>query len=100
MVTETLSLAIVAVSAIFGAILSGTLGWFDSGEAFYGRKFASTIIRAVIAGIIIAVGFNYIPDANILLEAFVALIAGAGIDVLGHRAAGAVTPKVVEAAPA
>ncbi len=96
--TEAINLIIVTAAAIIGALFSGTLGWIDSGEPFIGRKFASTILRSIIAGITIAVGFVFVPDMNLfqlIIDALFAFLAGAGVDVIGNRLAKTVSPKVV-----
>ena len=85
---------LLALAAVLGALFSATLGWLDSGEPFNGRKFTSSILRAIIAGIITAGGFITTGAEVVLIwDYFVAFLAGAGIDVFGNRIAGALTPK-------
>ena len=100
---DTLILSVVTAAAIFGGLFSGVLGWLDSGEVFVGRKFASTALRAIVAGIIIAVGFNFstiATNSDILLGALLAFLSGAGIDALGHSLAGAATVATTAPKPA
>ena len=91
---------LVIVVTIVGALVSATLGWIDSGEDFVGRKFASSIIHAILAAIIFAVG-SYTTLASIgTWDFFVAFLGGAGIDVLGNRLEGFVSTKSKTAIPA
>jgi len=91
---------LLALAAVLGALFSATLGWLDSGELFNGRKFTSSILRAVIAGIVTAGGFITVgPEVVLLWDYFLAFLAGAGIDVFGNRIAGALTSKTKTVAP-
>ncbi len=63
------------------------LGWLESGEPFNPRKFGGSVIRALIAGIIFAVGYQISSPFGIL-DLFYAFLGGAGVDVLGNRIAG------------
>lgn len=82
-------LVMVALAAVFGAVIAAWLGWMESTEPFDIRKFGSSTIRGIFAGIAIAVGFNYstLWIEPVWLNIFVAFGIGAGFDVLGHRAA-------------
>jgi len=79
----------IAVSALMGGLVAATLGWVDSNETFVPRKFASSIIRAVIAAVGFAIAFNY---SNHLapLDILYSFLGGAGFDVLGNRISGAI----------
>lgn len=79
----------IGVSAFIGGIVAALLGWLDSGETFNIRKFSASIVRALIAGVIFAVGYSY---ANSLspIDIGIAFVGGSGIDVLGHRISGAI----------
>lgn len=79
----------IAVAVVVGGLVAATLGWVDSGEPFAPRKFASSIIRAVIAGIGFAVAFNYSNHLS-PLDILYAFLGGAGVDVLGNRISGAI----------
>ncbi|MBU0778239.1 hypothetical protein KKF82_08270 [Patescibacteria group bacterium] len=79
----------IGVAAFLGGIVSGVLGWLDSGEAFEIRKFSATIVRALVAGIVFAIGYHY---ANGLspIDLGLAFVGGSGIDVLGNRISGSI----------
>jgi len=89
--TET-NIMLLTFLSIVGALFSAALGWLDSGEDFVPRKFTSSILRAIIAGIISALGFSTIENIAIW-DYFLAFLAGAGIDVFGNRAAGAIAAR-------
>lgn len=96
-----MSTLLLALAAVLGALFSAALGWLDSGEPFNGRKFMSSILRAIVAGLITAGGFITTGAEVVLLwDYFVAFLVGAGIDVFGHRLAGAVTSTSKTATPA
>jgi len=80
----------LAIAAVLGAIFAGLLGWLGSNEPFSHRKFASTVLRAILSGAIVAVGYIITPTLGGLLGIVVAFLAGAGVDVLGNRAAASV----------
>jgi hypothetical protein len=97
MVSETmlsnLDILLVTVAAVSGTLFAAALGWLDSGEPFNGRKFTSSILHAVVAGILIAVG-NYALVASISVwDLFVAFLSGAGVDVVLNRAGGAIAAR-------
>lgn len=73
---------------VLGAIVVAILGWIDSGEPFNPRKFGASMIRAVFAGFISALIFQGTTDATTFTY-LCAFLIGAGVDVTGHRIAGA-----------
>ena len=79
----------VSLLAFVGALVSATLGWFDSGEVFEPRKFGASLIRALIAAIAFAVGYTYANGVT-PLDLAIAFLGGAGVDVLGNRISGAI----------
>ena len=79
----------VALAAFGGGIASAVMGWLDSGEVFEGRKFSSSVIRALVAGGVFAIGYTLVGGVTIL-DIFIAFVAGAGVDVLGNRVAGSI----------
>lgn len=79
----------VAGSAFLGGIASAVMGWMDSGEAFVARKFVSSVVRALVAGVVFAVGYTLSGTVGVL-DILVAFVAGAGVDVLGNRIAGSI----------
>lgn len=84
-----MNVILIGVSAFVGGIVSATLGWFDSGEPFEVKKFSASLIRALIAGVVFAVGYSYINSLS-PIDIGIAFCGGAGIDVLGNRVAGAI----------
>lgn len=79
----------VALSAFGGGIAAAIMGWLDSGEQFVTRKFTSSLIRALVAGVVFAVGYTIIGGVTIM-DIIIAFCAGAGVDVLGNRVAGSI----------
>lgn len=79
----------VALSAFGGGIAAAIMGWLDSGEVFIGRKFASSVIRALVAGGVFAVSYQ-LAGAISIMDIAIAFVAGAGVDVLGNRIAGSI----------
>jgi hypothetical protein len=77
----------IALAGLSGGMVAAMLGWMESGEPFNSRKFGGSIIRAFIAGIIFAVGYQLSGSVGIL-DLFYAFLGGAGVDVLGNRVAG------------
>jgi len=80
---------ILIALTVAGAISVAILGWVESGESFDKRKFAGSIIRAIIGGFASALIFQGTenPTTWIYVSAF---LIGAGIDVSGHRLIGAI----------
>ena len=79
----------IAVAALVGGIVSALLGWCDSGEPFAPKKFASSIIRALVAGVVFAVGYSYTNGLS-PIDIGIAFVGGAGVDALGNRIAGSI----------
>jgi len=79
----------VAVAAFGGGIAAAITGWLDSGEVFIGRKFAASVVRALVAGGVFAVGYTLVSSVTIM-DIIIAFVAGAGVDVLGNRVAGSI----------
>jgi len=81
---------LLIVLAVVGALVAAILGWLGSGEPFASRKFFSSILRAVFAGVMAGISYQYVGTVTAMVLAG-AFLAGAGIDVLGNRLAGAIT---------
>jgi hypothetical protein len=77
----------IAMAALLGGLVAALLGWLESNEPFNPRKFGGSAIRALIAGILFAVGYQLLGTLG-LLDLFYAFLGGAGVDVLGNRVAG------------
>jgi len=82
----------IALLACAGGIVSALLGWLDSGEPFVPRKFMASVVRALIAGVVFAVGYTLV-DGISNLDLFTAFLGGAGIDVLGNRISGSIIAR-------
>ena len=79
----------IGISAFLGGIVVALLGWLDSGEAFEVRKFSASIVRALVAGIVFAIGYSYTNSLS-PIDIGIAFCGGAGVDVLGNRISGAI----------
>jgi drug/metabolite transporter (DMT)-like permease len=77
----------IALAALLGGLATAFLGWLEYGEPFNPRKFGGSVIRALIAGIIFAVGYQLSGSVGIL-DLFYAFLGGAGVDVIGNRISG------------
>lgn len=82
----------IAVAAFGGGIIAGLLGWLESHEGFSFRKFLPSILRALVAGGIIAVSYPFLESMGLWAGLIGAFLTGAGVDVLGHRVAGSMKP--------
>lgn len=80
---------ILILLTVVGAISVAILGWIESGENFDNRKFAASVVRAILGGLISALIFQGTKDPNIWTYVS-AILVGAGIDVSGHRLSGAI----------
>ena len=78
----------VGLAAGGGGIVAALAGWADNGGAFEPRQFLSSVIRALVAGGAFAIGYHFNGTVGVS-DIIVAFIAGAGVDVLGNRVAGA-----------
>lgn len=80
----------LALSAFGGGIVAALLGWYASGEEFQDRKFIPSLLRALIAAGIVAISYPFIDTLGLWPGIIAAFLAGAGVDVLGHKAIGAI----------
>jgi len=80
----------IGLAAFVGGILAALLGWLESQAPFNPRKFGSSAVRAFIAGIGLAAVYEY-KEFLTPLDLLVAFLGGAGVDVIGNRAAGAIS---------
>lgn len=79
----------IAVCAFLGGIVAALLGWLETQESFVARKFAASIVRALVAGIAFAVAYQFANGLSVI-DLLLAFLGGAGIDAIGNRAAGAI----------
>jgi len=89
---DDLTLTICLLVAVAGTIFAAVLGWLDSGETFNGRKFASSVLHAVISGIMIVVGYSFRTTVD-WFDFLLIFSAGAGVDVILNRATGMIAQK-------
>lgn len=75
----------VALSAFAGGLASGALGWLRSGTPFTGHKFMASMLRSLLAGGAFATTYALVGSPKIE-DIIIAFGAGAGVDVLLHRA--------------
>ena len=80
---------LVGASALVGGMVTAVLGWLDSGEVFEARKFSASIVRALIAGLGIAVAYSYANSITVL-DIVICFLAGAGFDAGVNRISGAI----------
>ena len=78
----------VALAAFSGGVLSALLGWLDSQEDFAPRKFARSMVAALLSGIGFALAYQGGETVGIR-DILLAILGGSGVDVLSNRALGA-----------
>ena len=83
-----MTIVYVALAAFGGGIIAGLLGWLESHEGFSFRKFLPSILRAFVAGGIVAISYPFLETMGLWVGLIGAFLTGAGIDVLGHRISG------------
>lgn len=86
-------LAYIGMAAALGAVCCALLGWLDSQEPFNPRKFAYSLIHAVVAGITFAAAYTYVPPLTVVML-FVAFLGGMGVDAGLNRVEGAVAARL------
>lgn len=79
----------IAVSALGGGTTAALLGWLESQESFVPKKFMGSVVRALVAAVGFAVGYSYANGVT-GLDIAIAFCGGAGFDMLGKTAIGAV----------
>jgi len=91
-----LSIVLIALVAFAGGLAAAVLGWVDSAEPFNRRKFARSVVAALIAGVGFGVGYSLVGNVT-GRDVLLAFLSGAGIDVVSNRGIGAV--KALAAPP-
>jgi len=89
---DNLTLFCVTLTAILGTLTAAVLGWLDSGEPFNGRKFASSILHAVVAGVVIVIGYSFRTSVD-WFDYLIVFLSGAGVDVTLNRISGAIASR-------
>lgn len=84
-----MTIIIIFAAAFVGGVANALLGWIDSKLPFVPRKFVASVIRALVAGVVFAIGYSY-GDGIGIMDIGVAFLGGAGVDVIGNRIAGVV----------
>lgn len=86
-----IEMLILALLAVAGAITAAVIGWAESHEPFIARKFLSSVGRAIFAAILVAVTELLMPGNVVNMKDYLyAFLVGGGVDVYGHRLAGAI----------
>lgn len=78
---------IIALAAFLGGLAAATLGYLESKEPFEPKKFARSVIVALVAAASFAVGFTLGNGAS-ARDVLLAFLSGAGLDVIANRALG------------
>jgi len=78
---------LIAICAFLGGILAAFFGWTGSQETFNPRKFGASVGFALLAGLGYAVTYSYSETIGVR-DYFLAVLGGAGWDVLTNRAVG------------
>lgn len=76
----------IAIAALLGGLAAALAGYLESHEPFDLRKFGGSAVRAAIAAVIVAAGYQN-SNRLTVLELFYAFLGGAGVDVLGNHVA-------------
>lgn len=87
-----MNLVIIALAAFAGGILAAFIGWLDAHEPWDSRKFGKSLGVALITALVFAVGYSFSGEIG-AKDIFIAVLAGAGVDVLTNRALGAIAKK-------
>lgn len=86
---EQINVIWVALAAFLGAMALSMMGWISSGETFNPRKFIGSAITAVIAGVGVAVTFDYSQGIT-LINILMAFLIGTGADASRKAVADAI----------
>lgn len=83
-----MELIFIAAAAFAGGVLAALLGWLDSKEDFDPRKFGKSLGFALLAALGFAITYSLTGNIGVR-DIFLAILGGAGWDVLTNRALGA-----------
>jgi len=84
-----LNLVWIALAAFLGGIIAATLGYWDSNGPFNAKKFGRSILFALLAAGVFAVGYKWTAESLGIRDIIFGILGGAGVDVLSNRALGA-----------
>lgn len=84
-----MNIIFIGVAAFVGGIVAAVLGWLDANEPWDSKKFAASLVRALIAGLGIAAAYSYANSITVL-DIVICLLAGAGFDAGINRISGAI----------
>jgi hypothetical protein len=56
----------IALAALLGGFVAALVGWLESNDTFDPRKFGGSAIRALVAGIIFAAGYQLSNSVTML----------------------------------
>jgi hypothetical protein len=82
---------ILFLATVLGAVTTSALGWLDSNTPFDARKFIPSLIRGIIAAIIVYISAyaGYVGTVNFFTY-LAAYLAGGGFDTVINRLSGIV----------
>ncbi len=69
----------VILAAFVGALISATIAWLDSKEAFNGRKFTAGALRGLVAAVLFAIGYTFKETFGVI-DVLLALSGGFTFD--------------------
>ena len=87
-----INLIYIAVAAFFGGIATALIGWTQQGGSWNSKKFISSLVRSLVAGVGIAVAMDYSGGTAPIIY-LLAFLSGAGVEVGGNRVAGAIASR-------
>lgn len=96
---SNIELTLLTSLAVLGALLAAGGGWAESGEPFNMRKFYPSLLKAIIAGIVIVLGYRTTSEVN-TFDFLLVFVAGMGFDAGGKRVTDAIKTKVNGTPPA
>jgi len=89
-----ITIVYITWAAFGGGMLAAGLGYLESTEPFNPKKFGASAIRALIAGILFAMGYSLTGSGITALDILIAVVGGAGVDSLGNRIAGSIKTRI------
>ena len=90
---DEIAIVCIAFYAFLGGLTTAALGFLKSNEPFDWRKLSASLLRSLIAAVMLALTYSQKTDFSIL-DMFTAFLGGAGIDGIGNRLVGAIKAKV------
>ncbi len=76
----------IILAAFIGSLVSGTVNWLSSTEAFSMRQFLASVLRGLISAAVMGAGFSFSGTLT-PMDIVAAFLSGAGVDAIGNRVA-------------